>query len=377
MRRLLPALLALALSLSPAIEAQTALPFLEIAPTELGGAGVSRPDVQTFVQNPALLGLLARDTRAAASGTPLTDWLGELDHGSGAALVGVTAGPVAVGAGLSQGRLRGEQRRLGDGTLYRPADRYRALSLGAATTGPVRLAVGATGRLVSTIDAPVFDGERFSARTLTGATLDLGVAVAADLDDVVRLPRLGPLAPAVAVRAGYAQTHIGGMVRYAGLEATPLPRTAALGWSATAGLDLPTARGAFRVAELEVSTQAEQSLVQMDAGKYAALGHLSPLHAAAGSGDASTTGRRGARVVLAETLALSTGRYDGWGYDDVRSHSVELRAGGALRLLARVAGSPRVDDLARRVDFRVGRLTTYVGTADESSRTQLSLVVRR
>lgn len=378
MRRL-SLLLALAtLGVSPTASSQTALPFLEIAPSELGGAGVARPDVQTFVQNPALLGLIAGETRAAASGTPVASWLGELSYGTGAALAGGEIGPITLGVGAASGQMQGELRTLGDGTPYQPTDRYRALAVGVSTRGPVRVAVGATGRHISTTDAPVFDGARYTTRKLRGGTLDLGVAVSADLDDLARLPRLGPLEPSVEVRAGYAQTHISGLVQYSGFGAMPLPRTASLGWSATAGLDLPTTRGAFRLAEFEVATQAEHSLVQMDDESYAAVtGGLSPLRAAAGTGDGATTGRRGLRVVIAETIALSAGRHDGWGYDNVRSHSVELRAGGALHLLAGALDLPAADDLAQRTDLRIGRVTTYAGTADESTRTQFTLVLRR
>lgn len=376
--RCLAFLVLLALCAGPSATAQTALPFLEIAPSELGGAGTARPDVQTFVQNPAMLGLLARDTRAAASGTPTTDWLGELDYGSGSALVGARVGPLTVGLGAARGELRGDARILGDGTPYQPTDRYRALSIGVATTGPVRGALGVTGRHITTTDAPVFDGDRFNATELTGATVDVGAALAADVDALVALPAIGALRPDAEVRAAYAQTHIAGTVQYSGFGPMPLPRTAALGWSATAGLDLPLASGALRLVEVDVSAQAERSLVRMASQSYdAVLGGLSPLRALGGTGDEATTGRRGLRFVLAETFAFSAGRYDGWGYNDVRTRSAELRAGGALHLLAEALDHDALNDLARRTDLRLGWVTAYAGTVEESTRAQLTLVVGR
>lgn len=370
------ALAALLAALALPAQAQTALPFLEIVPTELGAAGVARPDAQTFVQNPALLGLVAADTRLAMAGTPVSGWLGELSHGAGTAVAGMDLGPVTLGVGLAQGTLRGETRTLGDGTVFTPADRYRALGLGAATAGPVRLAAGLTGRAIATSDAPAWTGERYQTETLRGASLDLGLAAEADVTALLGAPRLGPLTPDVQLRAGYAQTHISGLVRYSGFDASPLPRTAALGWSARAGLDLPLGARAVRLLDVEASFQAERSLVR-ETDYAAALGGLSAARALGGSGDEQTVGRRGARVVLGETLALGAGQYDGWGYDGVQTRSAELRAGGALSVLAALADRPALDALARRTDLRLGRVSTFVGTPDETTRTQLTLVLKR
>ena len=371
-----PVLASLLAALALPAQAQTALPFLEIVPTELGAAGVARPDAQTFVQNPALLGLVAADTRMAASGMPVSSWLGEFSHGAGTAVAGTELGPVTLGLGLAQGTLRGEARTLGDGTAFTPGDRYRALGLGAATSGPLRIAAGLTGRAIATSDAPVWTGERYQTETLRGISVDIGVATEADVTEVLGAPRLGPLVPDLQLRAGYAQTHISGTVRYSGLGASPLPRTAALGWSARAGLDLPLRARELRVLDVEASFQAERSLVR-ESDYAPVLGGLSPARALTGAGDEQTVGRRGVRVVLGETLALSAGTYDGWGYDGVQTRAAELRAGGALHALATLADRPALDALARRTDLRLGRVSTFVGTADETTRTQLTLVLRR
>ena len=178
------------------------------------------------------------------------------------------------------------------------------------------------------------------------------------------------------LRAGYAQTHIGGTVRYSGFDASPLPRTAALGWSANAGLSLPVGAHALRLVDVDVSVQAERTLVR-DGAYDAALGGLSPLDALHGAGDGATVGRRGVRVGLCETLAAGAGRYNGWGYDHVQTRSVEVRAAGALKALAAVTDYAALSDVARRADLRLGRSAAFVGTPDEAMRTQLTLVLSR
>ena len=357
----------------------TALPVLEIpASPSLGGAAAGRlsDDPRAALQNPALLGLSAGTVRQATAVTPDAAWFGEQSMSLAASSFGVELGRLDLGLAVSQGTLGADARTLADGTDYDPTDRYRALSAGLATRGPVRLALGAAARYVTTTDAPRWTGERFDIRTLRGVTADLGVAVSADVLDLAGSPALGALRPALDVTAGYAQSHLGGTVRYAGYEKQSLPRTAALGWSAVGGLDLA---GSLRLIEAEVAVQADQSLVREEDGvtRYDwAVGSLSPRSALLGTGGERTTGRRGVRVELAETIALSTGRFDGWGYTNAQTRSIELSTAGAFALLAGSADGGALADL-RQLDLRVGRMTVWAGTPEATARTTVSLVLVR
>jgi hypothetical protein len=355
--------------------------MLEVpAVPEMGGATVARAtdDPLAMVQNPAHLGLA--ETGQAVSGAPAATWFGESSYGAGAASWGLTAGRLSLGVGLAQGAMSGEARTLGDGTRYEPTDRYRALGVGVATTGALRASVGATARYVTSTDAPVWTGASFEVGQLRGATVDLGALASADVAALAGLPALGALRPALDLTAGYAQTNLSGSIRYSGYSRQALPRMAAMGWSATAGLDLPVGRRSVRLVEAQAAFQAERSLVRAEGGmtSYAPLtGGLAALDALAGTGDAQTTGRRGVRLTLAETVEVSTGRFDGWGYDDVRTTSVELRTAGLSTLLAsRMAAGPLASAL-QRTDLRLGRTTVFAGTPQASSRTTLTLVVRR
>ena len=371
-------LLAIALPAAAQQPVFTALPVLEIpASPSLGGAAVGRlsDDPRAALQNPALLGLSAGSVRQATAVTPGAAWYGEQSMSLASASLGVEWGRVDLGLGVSQGTLGADARTLADGTDYDPTDRYRALSAGLATRGPVRLALGATARYVTTTDAPRWNGQRYTVHNLRGMTADLGVAVSADVMALAGAPSLGALRPSLDVTAGYAQSHLGGTVRYAGYEQQSLPRTATLGWSAVGGLDL----AALRLVEAEVAVQADQSLVRDEAGttRYDwAVGSLPPTAALLGTGGERTTGRRGVRVELAETLSLSRGRFDGWGYDDAQTRSIELRTAGAFALLAGPSDRGALADL-RPLDLRVGRMTVWAGTPDATTRTTVSLVVGR
>ena len=371
-------LLAIALPAAAQQPVFTALPVLEIpASPSLGGAAVGRlsDDPRAALQNPALLGLSAGSVRQATAVTPGAAWYGEQSMSLASASLGVEWGRVDLGLGVSQGTLGADARTLADGTDYDPTDRYRALSAGLATRGPVRLALGATARYVTTTDAPRWTGERYDIHSLRGVTTDLGAAVSADVMRLAGSPALGALRPALDVTAGYAQSHLGGTVQYAGYERQSLPRTATVGWSAVGGLDLP----ALRLVEAEVAVQADQSLVRDEDGmtRYDwAVGSLAPASALLGTGGERTTGRRGVRVELAETLSLARGRFDGWGYDDAQTRSVELRTAGAFALLAGPSDRGPLADL-RRLDLRVGRMTVWAGTPDATTRTTVSLVVGR
>ena len=385
MRPVLALALLLAATAGRAQESQlvfTALPVLEIpAVPEMGGATVGRAtdDARAFLQNPAALALAPAGQ--AVAGTPEATWFGEGRTSTAAAAWSSHAGRVALGVGVAQGTLSGDARTLADGTPFDPTDRYRALGASVATGSAVRVALGATARLITTTDAPVYDGARFSVGRLRGATADAGVLVSADVARLAGRPRAFGLAPALDVTAGYALTHLSGTVRYSGFARQALPRTGALGWSARAGLDLPLAAGrALRLVEAEAAFQGERRLVREHDGTtaYDALtGGLGVGDALTGSGSDVTTGRRGVRVALAETVALSWGRFDGGGYRDVVTRGVEVRTAGVFAFASRhLAGGPFARALAR-TDLRVGRTTVFAGTPDAATRTTVTLVVGR
>ena len=362
----------------------TALPVLEIpAVPEMGGATVGRAtrDARAFLQNPAALALAPAGQ--AAAGTPDAVWFGESRTRTSAAAWSGRAGRLALGVGVAQGALSGDARTLADGTPFDPTDRYRALGASVATAGAVRVALGATARFISTTDAPVYDGARFSVGRLRGASADVGVLASADVARLAGRPAAFGLAPALDVAAGYALTHLAGTVRYTGFARQALPRTGALGWSVRAGLDLPLGGApgrALRLVEAEAAFQGERRLVRETdtATTYDALtGGLGLRDAFTGGGSAATTGRRGVRVALAETLALSVGRFDGGGYANVVTRGVEVSAAGAFAALAqRLTPGPRARALAR-TDLRVGRTTVFAGTPDAATRTTITLVVGR
>src|SRR5690606_1343586 len=240
------------------------------------------------------LGLAARDARALSALYPggFTDWLAhdELALGSIALAVGFDARvgglPLAVGVGLGQTALRFGERVAVDERgaalgSYEPVDRYRALALGAATTGAVRVGVGATVRHVTSTDRVLVASDGVRTEDIWGLTFDLGLLAEADVARLLGRPRLplgAPVQPAL-----------------------PLPRTARLGWSALGGLDLTTAAGPLRLVEGAFAVQAEHSLVRAgdQPGEFryeGFLGDLDPFrHGVLGEGNDVVTGRHGWR----------------------------------------------------------------------------------
>ncbi|HLT48669.1 MAG TPA: hypothetical protein VK002_15650 [Rubricoccaceae bacterium] len=383
----------------------TALPFLEISPSPAvsaaGGAGVAlaEPNPHGFLYNPAHLGLAARDARALSALYPggFTDWLAhdELALGSIALAVGFDARvgglPLAVGVGLGQTALRFGERVAVDERgaalgSYEPVDRYRALALGAATTGAVRVGVGATVRHVTSTDRVLVASDGVRTEDIWGLTFDLGLLAEADVARLLGRPRLPfgvPVQPALSVAVGYAQANLGGEVPYSGAAALPLPRTARLGWSALGGLDLTTAAGPLRLVEGAFAVQAEHSLVRAgdQPGEFryeGFLGDLDPFrHGVLGEGNDVVTGRHGWRVAVAETVAYSRGGFDGWGFTDVRTQGLEVRLAGPLKAAALLTGSGRLGELASRFDLRLTHAVVFRGEAHESTFDGLTLVVRR
>ncbi|HYE96467.1 MAG TPA: hypothetical protein VD962_09680 [Rubricoccaceae bacterium] len=371
----------------------TALPFLEIPPSPtlnaMAGAGVALPsaDPYAFLYNPAQAALAARDVAGGAALYPGgADWIGRFNYGSAAAMGGARIGRFALGGGLAQTALHfGEvEVRSRDGAYvarYEPVDRYLAAAVGASTTGAVRGAVGLATRFVSSTDSPTFEGDEFSVGRIWGFTMDLGAMAAADVARLVALPRVGPMRPALEVSAGYAQTHIGGTVGYSGSSyRDPLPRTALLGWAASAGLDLPLATSTLRVVQADLALQAEHSLVHRredgSCGYGLVLGDMNVARALTGTGNEETTGRRGLRLALAETVELSAGEFHGGGYEG-RSYGVAVRAAGPLKAAAHLTARPVLARLADHFDVRYTHAVYFAGTPNETAFGGLSLAVRR
>lgn len=392
MRSFLTALFVIAAAAPCAQETEipiTALPFLGLpAVAELGGATVGRAtdDPRATLQNPAVGALAAREAAQGVGGAPVDTWFGESRYGVAASAWHLRRGGVAASIAAGVGTMRGADRTLADGSLYAPADRFRSLSVAVGTTGDVRVAAGVTGRYVTSTDVPVWNGTSYLIGSKRGATFDGGLAVSADVAALAGAdrwfagrPAVAGLHPALDVTAGYAQTNVGGGIRYAGFGTQALPRLGALGWSAVAGLDLPTRAGDVRLVEAEIARSAERLLVEEQGAttRYAAVVGGMPLSAPlAGTGDDRMVGRAGFRVRLAETVTLSWGRFEGWGYASSRVTGWEVSTAGVARLAAARTSSPVAAALAR-TDLRVGRTTVWAGTENEQTRTTLTLVVGR
>ncbi|MDX1439308.1 MAG: hypothetical protein R3284_05345 [Rubricoccaceae bacterium] len=380
----------------------TALPFLEIPPSPginaLGGAGValSTSDPHAFLYNPAQLGIAARETRAAGTLYPggSIDWLavGDLSVGSTALTAGVdfrdSGLPLAAGVGLAQTALHfGDRIFVNDEgeavDSYEPLDRYYALSLGAATTGPLRLGIGSTVRHISTTDRVTFDGETASATTLSGFSFDVGALAQADITSLFGNPLLGTASPRVVASVGYSQSNIGGTISYSNQgTSSPMPRTARLGWSLSAGFDMPLDDQTLRFLQGDFSVQAEHLLVREERrGSYTYepfLGNLDIVrNGFLGRGDDTITARKGLRISLIETLSISRGQFDGWGFDDVETTGVEFHLAGPLKILASILEDNRIAAFAQTYDVRFTHTSYFSREANESSFNGLTFVVKR
>ena len=399
-------ILSLSLLLPAQVAAQnlpiTALPFLEIpaspAINALGGAGVALTsgDPHAFLYNPAQLGISARDNQAAGTLYPAgsTDWLsvGDLSVGSTALSAGVDLRslgvPLVAGIGLAQTALQFSERVVVDDVgeavaSYQPRDRYRALSMGLATTGAARIGIGTTIRHVSSTDRASMDNEGVSVSNVRGITVDVGVLAEADVARLLGSATIGRLQPSLSVAVGYAQSNIGGTVAYSGqFAASALPRTARLGWSASGGVGVPLTVTSLQIAEVDVSVQAEHLLVRengvADYSYEPFLGELNVIdNGLLGRGSSTVTGRHGYRIAFLESFAVSRGGFDGWGFDDVKTRGMEFRLAGPLKLLGELTGNSRLSSFADRFDVRFTRSVYFSGMPNESTFNGISFVVKR
>lgn len=379
-----------------------ALPFLEIPASPginaIGGAGVAAqtPDPHAFLYNPAQLGIAALETQAAGTLYPAgsIEWLsvGDLSIGSTALQAGVDLRsnniPLTVGIGLAQTALRfGDRVFVGeDGNAlatYEPQDRYRALSLGAATTGAVRIGLGGTFRHITTTDQATYADNSLDVTRLSGVSFDMGVLVNADVTRLLGVSSADMFYPDLKVSIGYSQTNIGREIFYTGSpKASPMPRTARIGWSLSAGFDIPLQSNRLRLLQTDVSLQSEHLLVrQGPEGEYSYRRFLGDMNlfenGLLGRSSEIVTARNGIRFTLAETISFSRGHFDGWGFDNVSTRGTDIHLAGLLKIIGTLAGQDSLRMFAESYDVRFTRSTYFKGGPNESSFSGVTFLVRR
>jgi hypothetical protein len=227
------------------------------------------------------------------------------------------------------------------------------------------------------------DGEHLAVSTLHGFTLDLGILAEADITRLMGNPQIGRVQPELSVAIGYAQSSIGGTIGYTGQPSrSALPRTARLGWSASAGLALPVGSTSLKALQADISVQAEHLLVRHgDENAYSyehILGNLDVIeNGLLGRGSADVTARHGVRVAFFETLAVSQGGFDGWGFQHAETGGLEFRLAGPLKILGGLLDNARLSEIADRYDVRFSRSVYFKNESNESTFSGISFVVHR
>lgn len=253
------------------------------------------------------------------------------------------------------------------------SERAVSLGIGAETQGPVRLALGASTRYYRGTYG--IEGERTRSGGLAASVGLLGTADLAALAGAGG----GGVIPVAEVSVGYAQRNIGPSVDFEfrlGDESqayqTPLPRQAALGWSAVLGTDVMAPGGRVPAVRVSANVEGVGSLVEGrgfedDYGYDPFLGPLRLGHALTGRGrydvvDCGTdctayqdaTGHRAATLEIADAVSFTLASRQ-FGSEEERraSWGIGVDVAGALRTVGAVQNDASLRALGERLGLRV------------------------
>ena len=149
-----------------------------------------------------------------------------------------------------------------------------------------------------------------------------------------------PASPYFNVSMGYSQLNVGKKIYYIDpAQSDPIPRTAKLGYTLSAGLDLKLNNSVLRAFGYDFIAEASDVLIRLDPttnttsyqsfiGDIIFGKNLIEL-----KGDNNVVVHKGHNFSLFETVDFMAGRFDGGGYDHERTSGLGVRAKGVLTLL--------------------------------------------
>ena len=270
----------------------TGVPFLLIAPsTEANGMGGimgsgTPTSSSSMMSNPAQLGMLSRDyTFSSDFYRHKTNWLpsfrlSDLWLNSYSAMYGVSFEDMlplnpSIGFGFSRVYLNlGEFVRTDDRGneigRFKGYEYVNNYSLGVSIDIGVQAAFGFTHKqILSHLSDFGVGQERGSGEANVTAT-DIGVTVKAPLYHLLTEENsTAPIFPFVDLSGAYAVNNLGDKIYYVDeAQNDPLPRTARIGWTAEAGLDITYRNAKFNFFRVSVAREAEDLLVGRDTSSW-------------------------------------------------------------------------------------------------------------
>ncbi len=340
-------------------QGQTALPVLQLNPSPrlngLGEIGVSLPnhDPYGFYYNPAQLGYMSQTENLSYQLDPSTShWMPYVFHGvykNTSFNIGYNFEKLLNGLKLSAGfgyiHSKMDYGLSGNPILNDSYDGYNAYGFGVGLDYYIQISAGLTYKSIHSV-LPSFSFNDSKSVEADVSTMDYGLLMTIPVTKLIE-PDLHfnvlqsiPAMPYFNISMGYSQLNIGKEIYYIDpAQSDPLPRTARLGYTLSAGLDIKLNNSILRAFEYDFIAEADNILAQVDltnntvnyqglTGDIVFGKNLIEL-----KGDDNVTVHKGNNFSFFETIDFMIGRFDGQGFRQEKSYGFGVRIKGIFTLL--------------------------------------------
>ncbi|MCL5029650.1 MAG: hypothetical protein M1480_11625 [Bacteroidetes bacterium] len=359
----------------------TAVPMLYLDPSpQLNGMGMVGTGLPTndpfgFYYNPAQIGYNSQANNISLQFYPSkVNWLG---------LNVVSYNNIAVNAGYNfKNLLNGLSFSAGFGFIhskmdyenpfgispYYPGndsyDEFNAYALGVGIDYYVQFNIGLTYKKITSVlsSAPWMStiGKSYEA---TPSTFDYGLLLTVPVIKIID-PKYYlfkykdlPAIPYFNFSIGYARLNQGGEAVYVDqAQADPLPRTARLGYSFSAGLDLTLKNTSLKIIDYNFTVDADDILIESNSRSYSYQSGIGDIQIGRNLIELKSSDKvvvhKGHNINIYETISFMIGRYDGRGYYSQKSSGWGLSAKGILKMIKANYENDIVDYIADHFDVQ-------------------------
>ncbi len=378
-------------------QGEAAVPFLELQQSPLlfgaGQIGVSVPmsDPLGFYYNPSQLGYFSRENSFSFLAlSQKTKWLGNAFPGINLTFqtFGMTAGynfhkdvndiPLSIGLGYIHNRLSyGEF--IGNNGSFESYDVFDCYSLGAAYNYLLLFNLGFSIKSYNSYlsDLPV--GMSNKNAEASGTAFDFGALITAPFSQLLfndvkySLDKESYVKPKFDLSLGYSILNLGKKIKYVDdAQADPIPRTARLGYTFDFGIDLFTDQIKLNAFNYSFSAEAEDILIKSDSkgfeGYQSMLGDINfGKHLIELKGDKDVVVHRGHIFRLFETVIITSGRYNGHGFNNYKSNGFGFSSEGIFKLLSRSIENNVIGFVANHFVLEYYHTNNFVDSALETN----------
>ena len=179
--------------------------------------------------------------------------------------------------------------------------------------------------------------------------------------------------PKVDFTLGYSMTNIGKKISYVDpAQSDPIPRTARLGHSTDLAIELFTKTDKLSLLDYSFTAEAENLLFKYDSNQKIEyknfLGDIKiGKHLIQLKSDGKVVVHRGHIFRLFETLIITSGRYNGSGYNNIKSKGLGFSSEGLFKVSGILLNDPIVDFIAKHIVLEYYNADTFVDSGLETN----------